>query len=82
MSDFDIYEKHFTVMNYGENLVLKHIKCADFLGENKCGAFKKCHNTFKKVFSLSFKTFFKSMIIIFNPQIYGRSNMKAIHGPM
>lgn len=33
MSDFDIYEKHFTVMNYGENLVLKHIKCADFLGE-------------------------------------------------
>jgi tubulin--tyrosine ligase-like protein 12 len=33
MSEFDTYEKHFTVMNYGENLVLKHIKCADFLGK-------------------------------------------------
>lgn len=31
MSDFDVYEKHFTVMNYGEKLVLKHIKCADFI---------------------------------------------------
>lgn len=31
MSEFDVYEKHFTVMNYGENLVLKHIKCEDFV---------------------------------------------------
>ncbi|KAG5671299.1 hypothetical protein PVAND_001504 [Polypedilum vanderplanki] len=31
MSDFEVYEKHFTVMNYGENLVLKHIKCEDFV---------------------------------------------------
>lgn len=31
MDGFDVYEKHFTVMNYGEKLVLKHIKCADFL---------------------------------------------------
>lgn len=31
MSDFDVYEKHFTVMNYGENLVLKHIRCEDFV---------------------------------------------------
>lgn len=33
MNEFDIYEKHFTVMNYGENLVLKHLKCEDFLNE-------------------------------------------------
>jgi tubulin--tyrosine ligase-like protein 12 len=35
MNEFDIYEKHFTVMNYGENLVLKHLKCEDFLNEWK-----------------------------------------------
>jgi tubulin--tyrosine ligase-like protein 12 len=35
MSEFDVYEKHFTVMNYGENLVLKHLKCEDFLNEWK-----------------------------------------------
>lgn len=33
MNEFDIYEKHFTVMNYGENLALKHLKCEDFLNE-------------------------------------------------
>ena len=33
MSEFDVYEKHFTVMNYGESLVLKHLKCEDFLNE-------------------------------------------------
>lgn len=31
MKDFDVYEKHFTVMNYTETAVLKHIKCEDFL---------------------------------------------------
>lgn len=31
MDEFDVYEKHFTVMNYGENLVLKHMKCEDFI---------------------------------------------------
>lgn len=35
MSEFDVYEKHFTVMNYGENLALKHLKCEDFLNEWK-----------------------------------------------
>lgn len=35
MTEFDVYEKHFTVMNYGENLVLKHLKCEDFLNEWK-----------------------------------------------
>lgn len=30
LSDFDDYEKHFTVMNYTENAVLKHLKCEDF----------------------------------------------------
>lgn len=33
MNDFDIYEKHFTVMNYGDNLILKHLKCEEFLSE-------------------------------------------------
>lgn len=31
MNEFDVYEKHFTVMNYGESLVLKHLKCEEFL---------------------------------------------------
>lgn len=35
LNEFDVYEKHFTVMNYGENLVLKHLKCEDFLEEWK-----------------------------------------------
>lgn len=35
MSEFDIYEKHFTVMNYSENAVLKHLKCEDFFNEWK-----------------------------------------------
>lgn len=30
MSEFDVYEKHFTVMNYNENVQLKHIKCDEF----------------------------------------------------
>lgn len=28
---YDDYEKHFTVMNYGEGLQLRHIPCKDFL---------------------------------------------------
>lgn len=28
---FDDYEKHFTVMNYTENVQLKHLPCSDFL---------------------------------------------------
>lgn len=35
MNEFDVYEKHFTVMNYGESLTLKHLKCDDFLNEWK-----------------------------------------------
>lgn len=35
MNEFDIYEKHFTVMNYNENLVLKHVKCNEFITEWK-----------------------------------------------
>lgn len=31
LNQFDEYEKHFTVMNYGEHLQLLHLKCADFL---------------------------------------------------
>lgn len=31
LSQFDEYEKHFTVMNYGEHLQLLHLKCANFL---------------------------------------------------
>lgn len=33
MDEFDVYEKHFTVMNYGESLTLKHLKCEDFVNE-------------------------------------------------
>lgn len=32
LNDFDEYQKHFTVMNYGEHLQLRHIPCAEFLG--------------------------------------------------
>lgn len=35
MNEFDVYEKHFTVMNYGENIQLKHLKCDDFLQQWK-----------------------------------------------
>lgn len=31
LSDFDDYEKHFTVMNYSEEAQLHHLPCADFL---------------------------------------------------
>lgn len=31
LDQFDEYEKHFTVMNYGEHLQLLHLRCADFL---------------------------------------------------
>lgn len=30
LKDFDDYEKHFTVMNYNENVVLKHMLCSEF----------------------------------------------------
>ncbi|XP_066142771.1 tubulin--tyrosine ligase-like protein 12 [Euwallacea fornicatus] len=30
LTDFDDYEKHFTVMNYTEGVVLKHMKCEEF----------------------------------------------------
>ncbi|KAG5899834.1 hypothetical protein JTB14_012305 [Gonioctena quinquepunctata] len=30
LNEFDVYEKHFTVMNYTDNAVLKHMKCEDF----------------------------------------------------
>lgn len=33
LNEFDSYEKHFTVMNYNENLNLKHIRCDEFLVE-------------------------------------------------
>lgn len=33
LDQLDVYEKHFTVMNYNENVVLKHLKCEDFLVE-------------------------------------------------
>lgn len=35
MNQFDVYEQHFTVMNYNENMVLQHLKCEDFLEEWK-----------------------------------------------
>ena len=35
MNDFDVYEKHFTVMNYDENFVLQHLKCEEFQNEWK-----------------------------------------------
>ncbi|KAL0120581.1 hypothetical protein PUN28_008343 [Cardiocondyla obscurior] len=31
LDDFDIYEQHFTVMNYGEANRLFHVKCDDFI---------------------------------------------------
>lgn len=31
LSNFDDYEQHFTVMNYGAELQLRHIPCAEFL---------------------------------------------------
>lgn len=31
LDHFDEYEKHFTVMNYGEHLDLMHLPCAEFL---------------------------------------------------
>lgn len=31
LEHFDDYEKHFTVMNYGEGLQLRHIPCEEFL---------------------------------------------------
>ncbi|CRK89274.1 CLUMA_CG003033, isoform A [Clunio marinus] len=33
MNEFDVYEKHFTVMNYNENANLKQLKCEEFLNE-------------------------------------------------
>lgn len=30
LSNFDDYEQHFTVMNYGDELKLRHIPCAEF----------------------------------------------------
>ncbi|GLV42208.1 Tubulin tyrosine ligase-like 12 [Carabus blaptoides fortunei] len=35
MADFDDYEKHFTVMNYSEEVVLHHLPCANFLEQWK-----------------------------------------------
>lgn len=31
LNEFDNYEKHFTVMNYSENVQLKHVKCDEFI---------------------------------------------------
>ncbi|XP_056639252.1 tubulin--tyrosine ligase-like protein 12 [Diorhabda sublineata] len=31
LNEFEDYEKHFTVMNYTENVQLKHMKCNDFI---------------------------------------------------
>ncbi|KAG7203962.1 hypothetical protein KM043_001828 [Ampulex compressa] len=33
LNNFDVYEQHFTVMNYSENTPLCHVKCADFILE-------------------------------------------------
>lgn len=33
LNNFDVYEQHFTVMNYSEDIPLCHIKCADFILE-------------------------------------------------
>lgn len=33
LKDFDLYEKHFTVMNYNENTVLKHMLCEEFVSK-------------------------------------------------
>lgn len=35
LDHFDDYEKHFTVMNYGEGLQLRHIPCQEFLEQWK-----------------------------------------------
>ncbi|XP_076666159.1 tubulin tyrosine ligase-like 12 [Andrena cerasifolii] len=33
LNNFDVYEQHFTVMNYSEDSSLCHVKCADFILE-------------------------------------------------
>ncbi|XP_054011549.1 tubulin--tyrosine ligase-like protein 12 [Hylaeus anthracinus] len=33
LNNFDLYEQHFTVMNYSEDTPLFHLKCADFILE-------------------------------------------------
>ncbi|XP_015110656.1 tubulin--tyrosine ligase-like protein 12 [Diachasma alloeum] len=33
LDNFDIYEQHFTVMNYSEDASLHHVKCEDFVNE-------------------------------------------------
>ncbi|KZC06258.1 PREDICTED: tubulin--tyrosine ligase-like protein 12 [Dufourea novaeangliae] len=33
LNNFDVYEQHFTVMNYSEDTPLCHLKCADFILE-------------------------------------------------
>ncbi|XP_015591188.1 tubulin--tyrosine ligase-like protein 12 [Cephus cinctus] len=33
LNNFDVYEQHFTVMNYAEGTPLCHIKCVDFIQE-------------------------------------------------
>ncbi|XP_076638732.1 tubulin tyrosine ligase-like 12 [Colletes latitarsis] len=33
LNNFDVYEQHFTVMNYSEDIPLCHVKCADFISE-------------------------------------------------
>lgn len=33
LNNFDVYEQHFTVMNYSEATPLCHVKCADFILE-------------------------------------------------
>ncbi|KOC64670.1 Tubulin--tyrosine ligase-like protein 12 [Habropoda laboriosa] len=33
LNNFDVYEQHFTVMNYSEDTPLCHVKCADFILE-------------------------------------------------
>ncbi|CAL7951039.1 unnamed protein product [Xylocopa violacea] len=35
LNNFDVYEQHFTVMNYSEDIPLCHVKCADFILEWK-----------------------------------------------
>ncbi|XP_012251794.2 tubulin--tyrosine ligase-like protein 12 [Athalia rosae] len=33
LNNFDDYEQHFTVMNYGNEISLYHLKCVDFIAE-------------------------------------------------
>lgn len=33
LNNFDVFEQHFTVMNYSEDTTLCHVKCADFIVE-------------------------------------------------